>query len=113
MPLLQLQVKLQKTEQIAYLEERKEQTRYRLTYLDVSKSKKSYDWYLEGQMTAWKESVTFLAVKKKNKSGVLGVFRVQTETKYVLLIHFQVKISENGRKNLFRDKQTTNDVVRC
>ena len=61
-------------------------------------------------MTAWKESVTFLAVKKKKKSGVLGVFRVQTETKYVLLIHFQVKISENGRKNLFRDKQTTNKV---
>ena len=41
---------------------------------------------------------------------MLGVFRVQTETKYVLLIHIQVKISENGRKNIFRDKQTTNKV---
>ena len=37
---MQLKVKLQKTEQIVYLEASKEQTRYRLTYLDVSKLKK-------------------------------------------------------------------------
>ena len=34
---MQLKVKLQKTEQIVYLEANEEQTRYRLTYLDVSK----------------------------------------------------------------------------
>ena len=40
---MELQVKLEKREEITYLEENKQQTRYRLTYLDVSKSKKKYD----------------------------------------------------------------------
>ena len=34
---MQLQVKLQKTVQITYLEEKKQQTRYRVTYLESSK----------------------------------------------------------------------------
>ena len=34
---MQLQVKLQKTAQIAYLEANKQETRYRLTYSEVSK----------------------------------------------------------------------------
>ena len=32
---MQLQIKLQKAEEITYLEENKQQTRYRRTYLDV------------------------------------------------------------------------------
>ena len=27
------------------------------------------------------------------------------------MMHFQVKMSEKGRKNIFRDNQTTNKVV--
>ena len=34
---MQLQVELQKTQEITYLEVNKQETRYRLTYLDVSK----------------------------------------------------------------------------
>ena len=34
---MQLEVKLQKTAEITYLEAYKQQTRYRLTYLEVSK----------------------------------------------------------------------------
>ena len=34
---MQLQIELEKAEEIMYLEENKQQTRYRLTYLDVSK----------------------------------------------------------------------------
>ena len=35
MALMQLQAKLKKTAEIAYLEANKQQTRYRLTYLEV------------------------------------------------------------------------------
>ena len=35
----------------------------------------------------------------------------------VWLMHFQIKMRENGRKNMFREKQTTKqgttDVFRC
>ena len=34
---MQLQVELQKTQEITYLEVNKQEKRYRLTYLDVSK----------------------------------------------------------------------------
>ena len=37
---MELQVKLEKREETTYLEENKQQTRYRLTYLDVWKLKK-------------------------------------------------------------------------
>ena len=37
MPMMQLQVKLQKTTKIMYLEENKQIKRYRLTYSDSSK----------------------------------------------------------------------------
>ena len=40
---MQLQVKLEKTEEIMFLKANKEQTRYRLIYLHASKSKKRYD----------------------------------------------------------------------
>ena len=38
---MQLQLKLQKTAEITYLKAKKQQTRYRVTYLEVSKKKKS------------------------------------------------------------------------
>ena len=60
---MQLQVKLEKTEEIMFLKANKEQTRYRLIYLHASKSKKRYDWCFERKMTEWKGNVTFLAVK--------------------------------------------------
>ena len=34
---MELQLKLKKTEEITYLESKKQQTRYHLTYLEVSK----------------------------------------------------------------------------
>ena len=39
----QLQVKLQKTKEITFLEENKEETRYCLTYLEVTREQKKYD----------------------------------------------------------------------
>ena len=42
-PLMQLQVKLKKTAEITYLEAKKQETRYRLRYLEVLKSEKRYD----------------------------------------------------------------------
>ena len=40
---MQLQAKLQKTAGKTYLEANKQQTKYRLTYLEVSKEEKRYD----------------------------------------------------------------------
>ena len=40
---MQLQAKLQKTAGKTYLKANKQQTRYRLTYLEVSKEEKRYD----------------------------------------------------------------------
>ena len=37
MRLMQLEVKLQKTAEIAHLEGKRQETRYRVTYLEVSK----------------------------------------------------------------------------
>ena len=39
---MQLQVKMTKRTEIRYLEKNKEQRRYRLTYLDVSKLEEGY-----------------------------------------------------------------------
>ena len=39
---MQLQVKLQKTAEITYLEENKQQTMHRLTYLEASNSEQRY-----------------------------------------------------------------------
>ena len=40
---MQLQVKLEKRAELTYLEAKKQQTRYRLRYSDVSKQEKRYD----------------------------------------------------------------------
>ena len=61
MILTQLQVKLQETGEITYLKAKKQQTRYLVTYLTISKKEKSYDWYFEGQRTTSKVNATFLA----------------------------------------------------
>ena len=42
---------------------------------------------------------------------MLGVFRVETARRQKWLMHFQVKMAENGRKNIFRDMQTINKVL--
>ena len=41
---------------------------------------------------------------------MFGVFRVETGTGDVCLIYLQVKMPQNGRKNVFRDKQIKNKV---
>ena len=41
---------------------------------------------------------------------MLGVFRVQNLKRQLLLIYFEVKIIENGRKNIFRGKKTRNKI---
>ena len=41
---------------------------------------------------------------------MLGVFKVETKTKELLLIDFQVKMRENGRKKIFSDMKRTNKV---
>ena len=41
--LMQLQVKLKKITEITYLEENKQETRYRIKHLDVSKEEQTYD----------------------------------------------------------------------
>ena len=41
---------------------------------------------------------------------MLGVFTVKTAERYECVMHFQVKMVENRFKNIFPDKQTTNNV---
>ena len=45
---MQLQLKLQKTAEITYLEANKTQTRYCLTYLEGAKEEKRYDCSFKG-----------------------------------------------------------------
>ena len=58
---------MQKTKEIKCLEGNKQLTRYRLTYLQVSKEEKTYEGYYEDQKTAWKVNVTLLAVINRKK----------------------------------------------
>ena len=71
MPLIQLQVKLEKTAEITYLDGNKQQARYRLTYLKILNKEERYYCCFEGQRTGGKVNVTFLAViNKKVRSAV-------------------------------------------
>ena len=75
---LQLQVKLQKTAKITYIEANIQRTAYRLTYLDLWKIEEKYDWYFEGQRTAWKINVTFLPVIKIKIRCFLSIWRAKS-----------------------------------
>ena len=58
-------LKCHKTVEKTYLEQNKQQRRYRLTYLDVSKLEQRYGSCFERQTTAWKLIETFLGVINK------------------------------------------------
>ena len=73
MPLMQLQIKPQKTAEITYLEENKQETRCDLTYLEVSKWEKRYYWCFEDQRTGWNLNVTFLVVINKKIRCALDI----------------------------------------
>ena len=62
---MELQIKRQKWEEIAYLQANKQETRCRLTYSEISKKEEKYDSYFDGQKTAWKEYVRILVVINK------------------------------------------------
>ena len=47
---------------------------------------------------------------ERKRWAVLRVFRVKSAKRYEWPLHFEVKMPENGRKNIFSDKQTTNNI---
>ena len=62
---MQLQVKLQKRAELMYLEAKKQETRYRLRYSDVSTQEKRYDGCSESQTTVSRLNVAFFEVTNK------------------------------------------------
>ena len=74
---MESQIRLKKKrEKILYLEAKKQQRKYLLKYLEVSKQKKGYDWCFKGQNEAWEVNVIFLAVINKEIGSSWSVFRV-------------------------------------
>ena len=100
-------LKCLKSKEKAQLEASKQQTRSRLTYLDVSKMQKWYSWCFEVQIIASKIDGTFAAVKNEQED-VLGVFTVQTARRSAQRNELQVKMRQKRRNNVFRRKLTTN-----
>ena len=47
---------------------------------------------------------------KQRKKDCLMYLQSKTPSRSLCLIHFQVKMPENGRNKIYRDKQTTNKV---
>ena len=68
-------LKCLKSKEKTHLEARKQQTRFRLKYLDVWRMEKWYGWCFEVQIVASKIDGTFSEVRNKEQ-GYLGVFRV-------------------------------------
>ena len=93
-----------------HLERNTEQTRSRLTYLDVWKMKKWYGWCFELQIIASKIDWTFSAVRNKEQ-GYLCVFPVENATRYLRLIQLRVKMPQNRRNNIFTRRKTTNKIA--
>ena len=58
-------LKCLKKEEISYFQANKQQTRYRLTYLELSKLEQRYGRCFEGQSTTPKFNGTLSAIKKK------------------------------------------------
>ena len=56
-----------------------------------------------------KVNVTLLVVINR-KISVVSVFRTSTTSRQIWLMYFQFKMPENGRKHIFREKKTTNNV---
>ena len=50
-------------------------------------------------------NATFSAVENKQQ-GVVHVFKMETATAQVWLMYLQVKMPENGTKNVFREMKT-------
>ena len=70
-------VKCHKTAKTTYLEANKQQTRYRLSYLEVSKLEKGYGWCFEMQTTAWKLIETFSEVINKQVRCASCIYSVK------------------------------------
>ena len=62
---MQLQVKNQKTAEIRYSEENKQETRRNLRYLEVSMLEKRCAWFFKSQRTKPEVNGTFSTVKNK------------------------------------------------
>ena len=102
-------LKCLKSKEKTHLEGNKQQTRSRLTYLDLWKIEKWYGWCFEVQIEVSKIDGTFSAVRKKEQ-GYLGVFRVETATRYFRLMQLRVKMPQNSRNNIYTSRKTTNKV---
>ena len=64
---MQLQLEVKETGEATYLVSKKQQTKYRVTYLEVWKWENKSDWCFECQRTAWKVNVTVLEVVNQEK----------------------------------------------
>ena len=84
-PPMQLQVKLQKTEEITDLESNIQETKYRLTYLEVWKNKEKVQsmFYRPKDCMKTKSKCYIFSGYKQTNDVRFGLFRVETATSSV------------------------------
>ena len=58
-------LKCHKRGEVMYLEASKQQRRYRLTHLELSRLEEKYGWCFEDESTGWETDGTFLGVENK------------------------------------------------
>ena len=75
---MQLQVKLQKTEEITYLESNIKETKYRLTYFEVWKRKEKVLLMLYRTKDCMKRKRYTFSGYKQRTGVCFGLFRVET-----------------------------------
>ena len=80
---MQLQVKLQKTEEITYLESNIKETKYRLTYFEVWKRKEKVLLMLYRTKDCMKTKCYIFSGYKKRNDVCFSLFRVETSTSSV------------------------------
>ena len=80
---MQLQVKLQKTEEITYLELKIQQTKYRLTYLEVWGKKQNVQSMFYRPKDCMKTKCSIFSGYKQTNDVCFGLFRVETATSLV------------------------------
>ena len=78
---MEVQLRLQKTEEITYLKENTQQTRYRLTYLEDSKYDKRNVWRFQG-----------MADIRKCKCYI---FSIDKQRNKVCLVHLECKLQHD------------------
>ena len=87
------------------LESNKQQTRSRLTYLEVSKWEKRYDWCFEGQRTAKVKCVGFSGYKQRNKVCLVSLGGKVQEHRYGWCIFKLIRQKLAERTSLKTSKQ--------